>query len=282
MLKILDQIMSPKSIAIIGASTKTDTIGGIILKNIIEYKYTGKLYPINPKADQISGLKAYKSILDVPGDVDLAIIVIPRDAVFTAIDQCNEKDIKGICVISAGFKEIGKEGAELEQKLLEKVRSYGMRMVGPNCFGVINTADDIRLDASFAETLPVKGKTAFVSQSGALGAAILNLLEDLKIGFSQFFSIGNAADIKTETMLEYWKDEPNTEQILLYMEAISNPQEFAKLAKEISKKKPIVAIKSGRSAAGASAASSHTGSLAGADIAADALLKQSGVISNFR
>ena len=278
MSKELDLIMSPKSIAIIGASAKEGTIGNIILKNIVDYKYTGTIYPINPKTEEIAGIKTYKSVLEVPADIDFAVIIVPKPFVSSVVDQCGEKGIKGICVISAGYKETGKEGAEEEKQLLEKAQSYGMRMVGPNCFGVINTSEEISLDASFAETLPVKGKTAFISQSGALGAAILNLLEDLKIGFSQFVSIGNAADIKTETMLDYWKDEPTTEQVLLYMESISNPQEFSRLAKQITKKKPVVAIKSGRSAAGASAASSHTGSLAGADLAADALLKQSGVI----
>jgi acetyltransferase len=274
----LDLIMSPKSVAIVGASTRPGTVGNIILKNIVEYGYTGEVYPINPKADEIHGKKVYKSVLDVPGDIDLAVIIVPKEFVMGVVDQCAEKGIKGVCVISAGYKETGKEGAEDERKLLEKVRQSGMRMVGPNCFGVINTADDVRLDASFAETLPIKGRTAFISQSGALGAAIINLLEDLKIGFSQFFSVGNAADLKTESLLEYWKDEPHTDQVLLYMEGISDPAEFRKAAKHITKKKPVVAIKSGRSAAGASAASSHTGSLAGADLAADALLKQSGVI----
>lgn len=275
---IIDKIMSPKTVAVIGASTRPDTIGGIILKNIVDYKFTGTIYPVNPKADEILGLKTYKSVLDIPGSVDLAVIILPRDDIMPVIDQCNEKGIKGIIVISAGFKETGHEGAELELQLLEKIKSYGMRMVGPNCFGVINTADDIRFDSTFSDVLPVKGKTAFVSQSGAIGAAIINLLKDLKIGFSQFVSIGNAADIKTEDLLDYWKDEPHTEQVLLYMETISDPPRFSRLAKEVSKKKPVVAIKSGRSAAGASAASSHTGSLAGADLAADALLKQAGVI----
>jgi len=208
----------------------------------------------------------------------LAVIAVGRDRILNVIDQCAEKNIKGIVVISAGFKEIGGEGAELEKELLQKIRQYGMRMVGPNCLGVINTAKNVQMDASFADALPLAGKTAFTSQSGALGAAILNISKDLNLGVSQFVSIGNAADITSETLLEYWKDEENTDQILLYMESIANPQEFSRLAKEVTKKKPVIAIKAGRSEAGASAASSHTGSLAGADLAADALLKQSGVI----
>lgn len=278
MSRELDAIMQPKSIAVIGASTKEGAVGNEILSNLIKYGFTGDLYPVNPKADEICGLKVYKNVLDIPGSVDMAVIIIPKDFVPAAIDECAKKGIKGLVIISAGYKETGAEGLKVELELRDQVRKYGMKLVGPNCLGVINTSEDIRLDASFAMALPKAGKTAFISQSGALGAAILNLLEDLKVGLSQFVSIGNAADCTTETFLDYWKDEPNTDQILLYMETISDPAEFSRLSKEVSKKKPIVAIKAGRSAAGASAASSHTGSLAGADLAADALLKQSGVI----
>lgn len=278
MSKELDAIMCPETIAIVGASSREGTIGNEIMKRLLEYKFTGELCPINPKANEICGIKTYKSILDISGKVDLAVIAVGRDRILNVIDQCAEKNIKGIVVISAGFKEIGGEGAELEKELLQKIRQYGMRMVGPNCLGVINTAKNVQMDASFADALPLAGKTAFTSQSGALGAAILNISKDLNLGVSQFVSIGNAADITSETLLEYWKDEENTDQILLYMESIANPQEFSRLAKEVTKKKPVIAIKAGRSEAGASAASSHTGSLAGADLAADALLKQSGVI----
>ena len=278
MSKELDAIMQPKSIAIIGASTKEGAVGNEILSNLIKYGFTGDLYPVNPKAEEICGLKVYKSILDISGSIDMAVIIIPKDFVPAAIDECAQKGVKGLVIISAGYKETGAEGLKAEQALAEQVKKYGMRLVGPNCLGVINTASEVRLDASFAMALPRAGRTAFISQSGALGAAILNLLEDLKVGLSQFVSIGNAADCTTETFLDYWKDEPNTDQILLYMETISDPAEFSRLSKEVSKKKPIIAIKAGRSAAGASAASSHTGSLAGADLAADALLKQSGVI----
>lgn len=278
MSRELDSIMRPKAIAIIGASSRQGTIGNEIMSKLTEYGFTGNLYPINPKAEEIYGVKVYKSIFDVPEKVDLAVIAVGRDQVIPVIDQCAEKDIKGIVVISAGFKETGNEGAELEKEVLKKVKQYGMRMVGPNCLGVINTEDGIKMDASFADALPLAGKTAFTSQSGALGAAILNISKDINLGVSQFVSIGNAADITAETLMEYWKDEPNTDQILLYTESIADPPEFSRLAKETTKKKPVIAIKAGRSAAGASAASSHTGSLAGADLAADALLKQSGVI----
>lgn len=281
-MKELDKIMKPKSIAVVGASTKEKTIGAEIMLKLTEYKFTGDIYPINPKADEIQGHKAYPTVLDVPENIDFAVIVVPKQFIFETLDQCNQKGIKGICIISAGFKETGGEGIELEKQLVEKMKEYGMRCVGPNCLGVLNTNDNIRMDATFAPTLPEKGHVAFVSQSGALGGGILNLLKDLNLGFAQFVSAGNQADINAETMLEYWEDDDDVKQILLYMESITDPENFRKLATRISKKKPIIALKSGRSEAGASAASSHTGSLAGADKAADALLKQSGVIREFK
>ncbi len=279
--EILDKIMKPKAIAVIGASTKPKTIGSEIMQRLRDYKFNGKIYPVNPKGGIIEGFQAYTSIKEVPGEVDLAVIVVNAKFVLDTIDQCHEKGIKGICIITAGFKETGKEGAELEKQLLNKVKEYGMKCVGPNCLGVLNTNPDVMMDATFAESLPVRGDIGFVSQSGALGGGILNILKDLNIGFAQFVSIGNQADINAETMLEYWENDDDIKQILLYMESIQNPQNFRKLASRITKKKPILALKSGRSAAGASAASSHTGSLAGADKAAAALLKQSGVIREF-
>ena len=277
----LDKIMKPKSIAVVGASTKEHTIGSDIMKRLQEYNFNGKIYPVNPKGGIIEGLQAYTTVNEIPGDVDLAIIVVNAKFVLNTIDQCYEKGIKGLCIITAGFKETGKEGAEVEKQLLAKVREYGMRCVGPNCLGVVNTHPEIRMDGCFAESLPERGNIGFVSQSGALGGGILNILKDLNLGFAQFISIGNQADVNAETALEYWEDEEDVEQILLYMESIQNPANFRKLASRISKKKPILALKAGRSAAGASAASSHTGSLAGADKAANALLNQSGVIREY-
>ena len=280
-MTILDKIMKPKSVAVIGASTKEHTIGSDIMKRLQEYKFNGNIYPVNPKGGIIEGLQAYTSILEVPGEVDLAIIVVNAKFVLDTIDQCHQKGIKGLCIITAGFKETGKEGAEAEKQLLAKIREYGMRCVGPNCLGVVNTHPEIRLDGCFAESLPERGNIGFVSQSGALGGGILNILKDLNLGFAQFISIGNQADVNAETALEYWENEEDVEQILLYMESIQNPANFRKLASRISKKKPVLALKAGRSAAGASAASSHTGSLAGADKAANALLNQSGVIREY-
>lgn len=277
----LDKIMRPKSIAVIGASTKPATIGSELMQRLRDYKFNGNIYPVNPKGGVIEGFQAYTSIAEIPGDVDFAIIIIPQKFVLDTLDQCNAKGIKGICIISAGFKEAGAEGVQAEKDLVAKLNEYGMRCVGPNCLGVLNTHPDIRMDATFAEALPERGNIGFVSQSGALGGGILNILKDLNVGFAQFISIGNQADINAETAMEYWENDEDVQQILLYMESIANPENFRKLATRISKKKPILALKAGRSAAGASAASSHTGSLAGADKAANALLMQSGVIREY-
>lgn len=275
---LLEHILKPRAVAVVGASTRPHTIGSDLLKRLMEYGYKGGIYPVNPKGGEIEGLTAYKSVDELPEGVDLAVLVVNAKFVLDTVDACHRKGIKGLVVISAGFKETGAEGAALEKALLERVRGYGMRMVGPNCLGVVNTNPDVRLDACFAESLPVAGDIGFVSQSGALGGGILNILKDLNVGFAQFVSIGNQADVNAETALEYWENDPDVKQILLYMESIPDPENFRRLATRISKKKPIVALKAGRSAAGASAASSHTGSLAGGDRAADALLKQSGVI----
>ena len=280
-MNILDKIMKPKSIAVIGASTKEHTIGSDIMKRLQEYKFKGEIYPVNPKGGIIEGLQAYTNVNEIKGEVDLAIIVVNAKFVLDTIDQCHTKGIKGLCVITAGFKETGKEGAELERQLLEKVRAYGMRCVGPNCLGVVNTLPEVSMDGCFAESLPERGNIGFVSQSGALGGGILNILKDLNLGFAQFISIGNQADVNAETAMEYWENDDDVQQILLYMESIQNPANFRRLASRITKRKPILALKAGRSAAGASAASSHTGSLAGADKAANALLNQSGVIREY-
>ena len=274
----LDPIMKPKSIALIGASTRDHTIGSDIQKRLVEYGFTGPIYPVNPKAPTVGGLKAYASVLDIEGPVDLAIIVINAKHVLSVIDQCHEKGVGGLCVISAGFKESGADGALLEKELLAKCRAYNMRCIGPNCLGVVNTHPSIRMDGCFAESLPERGNIGFVSQSGALGGGILNILKDLNIGFAQFISIGNQADVDATAAIEYWENDDDVGQILLYMESIRDPAAFRKAASRVSKKKPILALKAGRSTAGASAASSHTGSLAGSDKAADALLRQCGVI----
>lgn len=280
-MSTLDKIMKPRSIAVVGASTRAHTIGSDVMKRLLEYGFTGSIYPVNPKGGTIEGLPVYPSVADLPDGVDLAILVVNAKRISETLDRCHERGIKGVVIISAGFKETGPQGLALEQALIEKLHAYGMRCVGPNCLGVVNTHPDIRMDGCFAEALPERGDIGFVSQSGALGGGILNILKDLNLGFAQFISIGNQADVNAETALNYWENDEDIRQILLYMESVNDPASFRKTAARISKKKPILALKAGRSAAGASAASSHTGSLAGADKAADALLKQCGVIREY-
>lgn len=274
----LDAIMKPKSIAVVGASTRAHTIGNDILKRLVAYGFKGAILPVNPKGGEIEGLPVFKDVADLPEGVDLAVVVVNASRVLETVDKCHEKGIGGLCVISAGFKETGPEGAELERALIQKTRAYGMALVGPNCLGVVNTEPGVCMDACFAESLPRRGDIGFISQSGALGGGILNILEDLGVGFAQFISIGNAAGVTPAAALEYWEDDAYVRQILLYMESIQEPALFRENAMRVTKKKPVLALKAGTSAAGANAASSHTGSLAGADKAADALLRQSGVI----
>jgi acetyl coenzyme A synthetase (ADP forming)-like protein len=278
MREALQRLLSPKSVAVIGASRDKEGIGRRIFENIILYGFCGTVYPINPKAKQVASIKAYKSILDLPERVDLAIIVVPRDAVLGVAKECKEAGVKGLVVISSGFKEIGEEGAYLEQKLTELVRSSGMRMVGPNCMGIINTDPKIRLNATFAPTAPRMGKIGFFSQSGALGVTVLELASRLNIGISTFVSAGNKADVSGNDLLEYWEDDPQTKLILMYLESFGNPKKFITLAKRITRKKPIIIVKSARTPRGIQAASSHTGSLAGSEFAFDALFKQCGII----
>lgn len=273
--------MRPRAVAVIGASSKPHTIGSDLMKRLTEFGFKGSIYPVNPKGGEIEELRAYPSVLDIEGPVDMAVVVVNSKFVLDVVDQCHQKGVKGIVVISAGFKEAGKEGAQMEEALRERVKAYGMRCVGPNCLGVVNTHPDVSMDACFAESLPVRGNIGFVSQSGALGGGILNILQDLGIGFAQFISIGNQADVDAEDAIDYWADQDDVGQILLYMESIKDPVNFRRLASKVTKRKPVLALKAGRSAAGASAASSHTGSLAGSDRAAEALLRQSGVIREY-
>ncbi len=273
--------MRPRAVAVIGASSKPHTIGSDLMKRLTEFGFKGSIYPVNPKGGEIEGLRAYPSVLDIEGPVDMAVVVVNSKFVLDVVDQCHQKGVKGIVVISAGFKEAGKEGAQMEEALRERVKAYGMRCVGPNCLGVVNTHPDVSMDACFAESLPVRGNIGFVSQSGALGGGILNILQDLGIGFAQFISIGNQADVDAEDAIDYWADQDDVGQILLYMESIKDPVNFRRLASKVTKRKPVLALKAGRSAAGASAASSHTGSLAGSDRAAEALLRQSGAIREY-
>jgi acetyl coenzyme A synthetase (ADP forming)-like protein len=274
----LDYIFKPRSLAVIGASARRNTIGREILHNLIDYEFNGKIFPVNPKAGVIQSIKAYSTILDVPDAVDLAIIAVPKDSVAFAAEQCGEKGVRGLVVISAGFKEVGGRGVELEKQLLGVVKKYGMRLIGPNCFGVVNTHPDVRLNATFGKARPKPGPISFISQSGALGEAILNFAGQLNLGFSMFASVGNKADISGNDLVEYWQNDEPTKMILMYLENFGNPKNFTQIARRVTRRKPIVAVKSGRTIQGAKAASSHTGALAGADVGVDALFAQCGVM----
>ncbi len=268
----------PASVAVIGASRNPRSIGGRLFHNLLRARFTGPVFPVHPEANVVNSVKAYPSVTDIPDPVDLAFVVVPARHVLDVVDQCAEKGVKGLVVISAGFGETGDEGRDLEERLVRKVRSAGMRMVGPNCMGLLNTDPKVTLDGQFGPVFPPAGNVAMSSQSGALGIAILDYARQLDIGISTFVSVGNKADVSGNDLLLYWEEDPNTDVILLYLEDFGNPRRFGRLARRVSRRKPIVAVKSGRSSAGARAASSHTGSLASLDVAVDALFRQAGVI----
>ncbi len=274
----LEAIFRPRSVAVIGASRRPGSIGAAIFKNLLEKGFEGPVYPVNPSAPVVQSVMAWPSVGDIPGEVDLALIAVPAQHVLATVEECGQKGVKGVVIITAGFKETGPEGAELERAVRDRARQYGMRMVGPNCLGVLNTEHGIQLDATFAPAWPPPGPIAFSSQSGALGLAILELATALGLGISQFVSVGNKADVSGNDLLEFWEKDPMTRVVLLYLESFGNPRRFTQIARRVARKKPIIAVKSGRTRSGARAASSHTGSLAGADNAVDALCHQSGVI----
>jgi acetyltransferase len=275
---MLDAIFRPRSIAVIGASRKPNTIGYQILENLVRHGYAGAVYPVNPTAASVHSIRAYPSVEEVPDEVDMAVIVVPKQHVVEAAEACGRKGVKGLVVISAGFAEVGGSGVERQKALMEIVRRHGMRLVGPNCMGVLNTAPDRSMNATFAPTMPPAGPVSFMSQSGAMGVTILDYAKEYGIGISQFVSVGNKPDVSGNDLIQYWAEDERTGVILMYLENFGNPRKFTQLAREITKKKPIIAVKSGRTGAGARAASSHTGALAGTDAATDALLRQCGVI----
>lgn len=271
-------IFYPRSLAVVGASRDLNSLGGKLFHNLLSGNFNGPIYPVNPNAAVVSSVRAYPSILDIPDPVDLAFIVVPSKVVIPVIKECAEKGVKGLVTVSAGFSEIGRDGETLEKELLEVVRSAGMRMVGPNCMGLINTDPNIRLNGTFAPVYPPKGNVGMSSQSGALGIAILDYALRNNIGVSTFVSVGNKADISGNDLLLYWEDDPATDVIVLYLESFGNPRKFGRIARRIGKKKPIIAVKAGRTTAGTRAALSHTGALASLDVAVSALFNQAGVI----
>jgi acetyl coenzyme A synthetase (ADP forming)-like protein len=275
----LRSFLVPRSVAVIGASCRKGSVGAEIFRHLIAAEFSGVLYPVNPRGGAIQGHKAYPSIRDVPESVELAVVVVPAAQVPEVARECGEAGVKGLVVISAGFAETGAEGAALQRELLEACRDHGMRMVGPNCLGVINTDPEVRLDATFASHAPPSGSIGFMSQSGGLGIALIEAAGRLDLGLSTFVSVGNKGDISGNDLLEYWENDPATSVILMYLESFGNPRRFARVARRISRAKPILAVKSGRTRAGARATSSHTGALISAsDVTVDALFRQAGVI----
>lgn len=273
---MLDNFFNPKSVAVIGASRNPGKVGYDILKNMIQYGYRGDVYPVNPAASEILDLKTYSSILDIPNEIGLAVVAVHPPKVMEVIEQCGIKGVDSAIIITAGFKEIGSEGAKLERDLVRMAKDLGIRIVGPNCLGLIDTRS--KVNASFAAGMPKEGAIGFFSQSGALCLAVLDraLAED--IGFSKFISLGNKADVSDIDLMLALAEDDNTKVILGYIEGIEDGREFMKVANLVSKKKPIIILKSGTTGAGAKAASSHTGALAGREAAFDAAFKQSGVI----
>jgi acetyl coenzyme A synthetase (ADP forming)-like protein len=274
----LRPVLEPRAVAVVGASRQPGAIGRRVLEALRASHYRGTIYPINPHAAEIDGMRCYGSVRDAPMGIDLAIVTVPRPLVLSVVDDCAAAGVKGLLVITAGFAETGDEGRALQRRLVEKVREHGMRMIGPNCMGLMNARDDLRMNASFSPVMPVAGRVALSSQSGALGIAILELAAERGVGFSTFVSVGNKADVSGNDLLQYWEADPNTSVILLYLESFGNPRRFARLARRIARSKPIVVVKAGRTHAGWRAAGSHTAALAASDVTVDALFRQSGVI----
>ncbi|MFN2315347.1 MAG: acetate--CoA ligase family protein [Gemmatimonadales bacterium] len=274
----LAPILRPRSVAVIGASRTPGTIGHEIVAALVRNGYTGPVYPVNPGARAICAVPAFARVADLPEAPDLAVIVVPKGQVMPVTRECVERGVGGLVVISAGFREIGGEGVALERELTEYVRGAGVRMIGPNCMGVLNAHPDLRLNATFAPTLPPFGRIGFVSQSGAMGLSVLDYAKEYGIGISQFVSVGNKPDVSGNDILLEWEHDPDVEVILMYVESFGNPRKFLEIASRITRQKPIIVVKSGASQAGARAASSHTGALAASDVAVAAVLEQAGVL----
>ncbi|HXX54396.1 MAG TPA: GNAT family N-acetyltransferase, partial [Thermodesulfovibrionales bacterium] len=272
------KILFPRSVAVVGASRESGSVGWKVFHNLLHAGFSGTIFPVNPRAISVGGVLCYPSVNEVPGDVDLAVIVVPADRVLDVIDQCGKKGVRGLVIISAGFGETGLQGKARQETLRERILSYGMRCIGPNCLGIINTDPGINLNATFAAVEAPRGTLSIGSHSGALGLALLDYVKSNKLGIAHFASIGNRIDISSNDLLEFWKDDDNTKVILLYLESFGNPRKFSRIARGVSRKKPIIAMKSGRSDVGRRAASSHTGALAASDVAVDALFRQAGVI----
>ncbi len=271
-------ILKPKRVAVVGASRDTNSIGNIIFRNIISNGYTGTVYPINPNADSVNGVKAYKSLEDLPEPIDLAVISIPAEHVIDAANQAADKGAKGLIVVSAGFAESGKEGRERQKKLIEIVKNRGMRLIGPSCLGVMNTDDNVKLNASLAPELPPKGSAGFFSHSAALGLVILDFAKEKGIGFTTYVSAGNRADVSGNDLLQYWHEDSKTQLAILYLETFGNPRKFVRIARGMARKKPILCIKSAKSRVGKKTAEEKTGFSGGGKEEIEGLFRQAGII----
>ncbi|MGZ4441193.1 MAG: GNAT family N-acetyltransferase, partial [Gaiellaceae bacterium] len=272
----LTPFFRPASVAVVGASRRRGSIGGELFRNILEADFSGAAFPINVKGEPVAGVRAYTKIGEIPDEVDLAVICLPGERVLEACEEALQKGVRALCVISAGFAEIGREGVERQAQLLAMARAHGARIVGPNCLGIASAA--VNLNATFAPRAFPTGRIGFSSQSGALGLALLERAEARGLGLSAFVSIGNKADVSSNDLLEYWEDDPETDLVLLYLESFGNPRKFARIARRLARRKPILAMKSGTTRAGQRATASHTAALAGSEAAVDALFHQAGVI----
>ncbi|MCE9562850.1 MAG: GNAT family N-acetyltransferase [Planctomycetes bacterium] len=269
---------SPNAVAVVGASRDPAGIGHRVLEGLIRAGFRGPIYPVNPKAPDVAGLRAYPSVRDLPPPVDLAVIAVPAGAVMRVVDDCAAIGVRALVIISAGFAETGGEGVTLQKALVEKVRGYGMRMVGPNCLGLLNADQSVRLNASFSPIFPPPGRIAMSSQSGAVGLAVLGAASRYGLGFSTFVSVGNKADVSGNDLLQYWEHDPNTDVILLYLESFGNPRRFSRIARRVSRRKPVVVLQSGLTRSGGRAAGSHTAALATNATAVEALFRQTGIV----
>jgi len=274
----LEPVLKPRSIAVIGASRKNLTIGNRLFRNLLQHEFTGVVYPVNPNAKVVAAVQTYPSVLDIPGEVDLAIIITPADTVPRLMEDCGQKGVRGVIVITAGFAESSPEGKKKQDGIVEIARRYGMRIVGPNCMGIVNTDPEVNMNATFSPTFPPIGGIAMGTQSGALGQIILEYARNLNIGLSTFVSIGNRADVSSNDLLQYWVKDPSTRVILLYLESFGNPRKFVRIARRITPTKPVIVVKSGRTLAGFRAATSHTGALATGEVASEALFAQTGMV----
>jgi acetyl coenzyme A synthetase (ADP forming)-like protein len=275
----VETFLRPSSVAVIGASRQRGTISGEVFHNLLEFGFAGPVLPVNPGAAFVQSVVAYPDVESVPGPIELAVIVVPAKAVLDVVEACGRKGVRSLVVISAGFGEVGEEGLERQRELMRICRASGMRLIGPNCMGILNTDPEVQLNATFAPVTPLEGRVAFMSQSGALGLAVMDHAGVLGLGLSSFVSVGNKADISGNDLLRYWTEDPNTDVILLYLESFGNPRKFSRIAPRVARKKPVVVVKGGRSPAGIRASGSHTGALiAASDVTVDALLRQTGVI----